>query len=59
MALNTTGHPERVFPSGQQPPVIIQMSAGPSGFDQFLYAWMRKAVHVVGGGDVQVAFGSS
>ena len=37
--------------------IQLQISGGQSDFDQFLLQWLKKNVRVLGGGNVQTAFG--
>jgi hypothetical protein len=39
--------------------LILEIRGGSSSFDRFMMDWIRDNVRVVGGGDVQVAFGVS
>jgi hypothetical protein len=57
IAVNRTGAPERVIgPGGIH--VTLQVGGGSGVFDAFLLKWIRNNVRVLGGGDVQVAFGA-
>jgi hypothetical protein len=57
LAVNRTGRPERIIgPGGIN--ITFEVRGG-TAFDQFLLNWIKHNVRVVGGGDVQVAFGSN
>jgi len=61
-------HPDgsMVYPAGQVPggaggPVVVQLqivgNGGGSEFDRFMLQWIRRNARIVGGGNVQTAFG--
>jgi hypothetical protein len=61
VAWNGTGRPEPVGPArgGAGGTVVLQVAPGGSTeFDRFMVGWLRKHVHVKGGGNVQAAFGA-
>ena len=59
IAINNTGAPERVIGPGGINVSLELASSGNGGFDAFMLQWVRNAVRIKGGGNVQSAFGRS
>ena len=57
MVYNGTGAPERLIRPGGPP--VLEVRGGGSEFERFMAGFIKKYVRVAGGGDVQVAFGTS
>ncbi len=58
---NGTGVPERVTPRNEPQQLILQLkpAANPTAYDKFLHSEITRLVRNSGGGNVQLAFGSS
>ena len=60
MAYNGTGRPEQVIPSrGRSGRIVLEVHAGTGPVDRFVAEIIKRYVRVSGGGDVQVALGTS